>query len=37
MKGTSWSASKDGGYTMGMSFVVLIERVETLVPADDPM
>ena len=37
LKGTRRSASKEGGYTMGMSFVVLMEHVETLVPAEDPM
>ncbi len=37
LKGTRSNALKVGGYTMGMSLVVLIEAVATLVPADEPM
>lgn len=37
LKGTSPSAKKEGGYTIGMSLVVLMLIVATLVPALDPM
>ena len=37
LKGTSPSALKEGGYTMGMSLVVLMLTVDTLVPALEPM
>jgi hypothetical protein len=37
LKGTSLRASNDGGYTMGISFVVFILTVATLLPALDPM
>ena len=37
LNGTSPMASKDLQWTIGISFVVLIERVETLVPALDPI
>jgi hypothetical protein len=35
--GTSCSAVNDGGITIGMSLVVRIDRVATLVPALLPM
>ena len=37
LKGTNCSASKDGGKTIGISFVVLMLKVETFVPALDPI
>ena len=37
LKGTRPSASSEGGYTIGMSLVVLMLTVATLVPVLEPM